>query len=156
MIYSIRCVINTLLNMSEIDSTINRLLPLLYANLAHNTCDENVIPEPASEPAGLFDRMMRQAQGEDDAEADEDEEEDDDERTVTLDEDDNVRVTIVNNYGAMTFSEPLTDMNNTYAVSGGELLGRISELSMVIEHDDLYTGDYVRLYELLTGLVTNL
>jgi hypothetical protein len=56
----------------------------------------------------------------------------------------------------MTFSEPLTDMNNTYAVSGGELLARISELSMEIEHDDLYTGDYVRLYELLTGLVTNM
>jgi hypothetical protein len=77
-------------------------------------------------------------------------------RTVTLDEDDNVQVTIVSDYGAMTFSDSITDMNNTYAVSGGELLGRISELSMVIEHDDLYTGDYVRLYEILTGLVTNL
>ena len=136
--------------MSEMDSTINRLLPLLYTNLAHNMCVDNVIPEPATEPAGLFDRMMRQAEGE------EDDDEDDGERTVTLDEDDNVQVTIVNDYGAMTFSEPLADMNNTYAVSGGELLGRISELSMVIEHDDLYTGDYVRLYEILTGLVTNL
>jgi|APGre2960657373_1045057.scaffolds.fasta_scaffold130678_1 hypothetical protein len=136
--------------MSEIDSTINRLLPLLYANLAHNTCDENVIPEPASEPAGLFDRMM-QSGDDDDDEAD-----DDGERTVTLDADDNLHITIDGDTGAMTFSEPLADMNNTYAVSGGELLGRISELSMVIEHDDLYTGDYVRLYEILTGLVTNL
>ena len=134
--------------MSEIDSTINRLLPLLYTNLAYDTCVDNVIPEPATEPAGLFDRMMREDKGDD--------EDEDCARTVTLDEDDNVQVTIVSDYGAMTFSEPLTDMNNTYAVSGGELLGRISELSMVIEHDDLYTGDYVRLYEILTGLVTNL
>ena len=138
--------------MSEMDSTINRLLPLLYTNLAHDTCVDNVIPEYVSEPDGLFQRMMRH---DDEAEGD-DEDEDDGARTVTLDEDDNVQVTIVSDYGAMTFSEPLTDMNNTYAVSGGELLGRISELSMVIEHDDLYTGDYVRLYELLTGLVTNL
>ena len=140
--------------MSEMDSTINRLLPLLYTNLAPDTCVDNVIPESVSEPAGLFDRMMRQEEDdEDDEDADEDE---DCARTVTLDEDDNVQVTIVSDYGAMTFSEPMTDMNNTYAVSGGELLGRISELSMEIEHDDLYTGDYVRLYELLTGLVTNL
>jgi len=133
------------------DSTINRLLPLLYTNIVLDKCDENVIPEPVSEPAGLFDRMMRQ-----DDDAEDEDEEDAGARTVTLDDDDNVQVTIVSDYGAMTFSEPLTDMNNTYAVSGGELLGRISELSMVIEHDDLYTGDYVRLYELLTGLVTNL
>jgi hypothetical protein len=138
--------------MSEIDSTINRLLPLLYTNLVPDVCVDNVIPEPASEPEGLFDRMMRHGnEYDEDAEA-----EDDGARTVTLDEDDNVQVTIVSDYGAMTFSEPMTDMNNTYAVSGGELLGRISELSMEIEHDDLYTGDYVRLYELLTGLVTNL
>jgi hypothetical protein len=141
--------------MSEIDSTINRLLPLLYANLASDTCADNVIPEPTTEPAGLFDRMMRFVEDDED-EGDEETEQDDGERTVTLDEDDNVQVTIVSDYGAMTFSEPLADMNNTYAVSGGELLGRISELSMVIEHDDLYTGDYVRLYEILTGLVTNL
>jgi hypothetical protein len=140
--------------MSEMESTINRLLPLLYTNLAHNMCVDNVIPEPATEPAGLFDRMMRQAEEEDDEDADE--EEFDGARTISFDDDDNVQVTIVSDYGAMTFSEPMTDMNNTYAVSGGELLGRISELSMVIEHDDLYTGDYVRLYELLTGLVTNL
>ena len=138
--------------MSELDLTINRLLPLLYANLAPDTCVDNVIPEPVSEPAGLFQRMMQSGE-EDDEDDDEDE---DGARTVTLDEDDNVQVTIVSDYGAMTFSEPLADMNNTYAVSGGELLGRISELSMVIEHDDLYTGDYVRLYEILTGLVTNL
>ena len=135
--------------MSEIDSTINRLLPLLYTNLVIDTCDENVIPQPATEPAGLFDRMMQSGE-------EYEEEEFDGDRTVTLDEDDNVQVTIVSDYGAMTFSDPMTDMNNTYAVSGGELLGRISELSMEIEHDDLYTGDYVRLYELLTGLVTNL
>ena len=145
--------------MSEMDSTINRLLPLLYTNLAHNMCVDNVIPEPATEPAGLFDRMMREEEGDegdDEDEEDDDEEEFDGARTISFDDDDNVQVTIVNDYGAMTFSEPLTDMNNTYAVSGGELLGRISELSMVIEHDDLYTGDYVRLYEILTGLVTNL
>jgi hypothetical protein len=141
--------------MSEIDSTINRLLPLLYTNLAPDTCADNVIPEPATEPAGLFDRMMRFVEDDED-EGDEETEQDDVERTVTLDEDDNVQVTIVSDYGAMTFSDSITDMNNTYAVSGGELLGRISELSMVIEHDDLYTGDYVRLYEILTGLVTNL
>lgn len=135
--------------MSELDLTINRLLPLLYTNLAPDVCVDNVIPEPVSEPAGLFARMMQSGE-------EYEEEEFDEERTVTLDDDDNVQVTIVNDYGAMTFSEPLTDMNNTYAVSGGELLGRISELSMVIEHDDLYTGDYVRLYEILTGLVTNL
>ena len=138
--------------MSEMDSTINRLLPLLYTNLAPDVCVDNVIPESVSEPDGLFDRMMRQEEGEDDDEGDDI----DGARTVTLDEDDNVQVTIVSDYGAMTFSDPMTDMNNTYAVSGGELLGRISELSMEIEHDDLYTGDYVRLYELLTGLVTNL
>jgi hypothetical protein len=89
----------------------------------------------------------------------EDEADEDDivgERTVTLDADDNLHITIDGDTGAMTFSEPLTDMNNTYAVSGGELLARISELSMEIEHDDLYTGDYVRLYEVLTGLVTNM
>lgn len=136
--------------MSEMDSTINRLLPLLYTNIVLDTCVDNVIPESVSEPAGLFQRMMRSG-GEDEEDDDED-----GDRTVTLDEDDNVQVTIISDYGAMTFSEPMTDMNNTYAVSGGELLGRISELSMVIEHDDLYTGDYVRLYELLTGLVTNL
>ena len=136
--------------MSEIDSTINRLLPLLYTNLASDVCVDNVIPEPATEPAGLFDRMMRED------EEDEDDEDEDCARTVTLDADDNLHITIDGDTGAMTFSEPMTDMNNTYAVSGGELLGRISELSMVIEHDDLYTGDYVRLYELLTGLVTNL
>lgn len=141
--------------MSEMDSTINRLLPLLYTNIVLDTCVDNVIPESVSEPDGLFQRMMRQEEDDEDAEGD-DEDEDDGARTVTLDEDDNVQVTIVSDYGAMTFSESLTDMNNTYAVSGGELLGRISELSMVIEHDDLYTGDYVRLYELLTGLVTNL
>jgi len=135
--------------MSEMDSTINRLLPLLYTNIVVNTCDENVIPEPA----GLFDRMMRQ---EEDDEDEGDDEQDDGARTVTLDVDDNLHVTIEGDTGAMTFSEPLTDMNNTYAVSGGELLARISELSMEIEHDDLYTGDYVRLYEILTGLVTNL
>ena len=146
MIELIRCVVNILLNMSEMDSTINRLLPLLYANLAHNTCDENVIPEPA----GLFDRMMQSGE-----EYEEDADEDG-ARTVTLDAADNLHITIDGDTGAMTFSEPLTYMNNTYAVSGGELLGRISELSMVIEHDDLYTGDYVRLYEILTGLVTNL
>ena len=140
--------------MSEMESTINRLLPLLYTNLSHNMCVDNVIPESVSEPDGLFGRMMRQAEDEDDEDADE--EEFDGSRTISFDDDDNVQVTIVSNYGAMTFSEPMTDMNNTYAVSGGELLGRISELSMVIEHDDLYTGDYVRLYELLTGLVTNL
>ena len=138
--------------MSEMDSTINRLLPLLYTNIVLDTCVDNVIPESVSEPDGLFQRMMRHGnEYDEDAEA-----EDDGARTVTLDEDDNVQVTIVSDYGAMTFSEPMTDMNNTYAVSGGELLGRISELSMEIEHDDLYTGDYVRLYELLTGLVTNL
>ena len=136
--------------MSEMDSTINRLLPLLYTNLAADMCVDNVIPESVSEPAGLFARMMQSGK-----DNDEDAEEDG-ERTVTLDDDDNVQVTIVSDYGAMTFSDPMTDMNNTYAVSGGELLGRISELSMEIEHDDLYTGDYVRLYELLTGLVTNL
>jgi hypothetical protein len=140
--------------MSEIDSTINRLLPLLYANLAHNTCVDNVIPEPAKEPTGLFDRMMQSC--EEDDEGDEETEQDDRERTVTFDDDDNVQVTIIGDTGAMTFSEPQTDINYMCAVSGGELLGRISELSMVIEHDDLYTGDYVRLYELLTGLVTNL
>jgi hypothetical protein len=137
--------------MSEMDSTINRLLPLLYANLAHNTCDENVIPEPASEPAGLFDRMMREDEGDDEDEADED-----GARTVTLDADDNLHITIDGDTGAMTFSEPLSDMNYMCSVSGGELLSRISELSMEIHHDDLYTGDYVRLYELLTNLVTNL
>ena len=137
--------------MSEMDSTINRLLPLLYTNLAHDTCVDNVIPEPATEPAGLFDRMMQSGE-----EYEDDDEDEDCERTVTLDADDNLNITIDGDTGAMTFSEPLTDMNNTYAVSGGELLGRISELSMEIEHDDLYTGDYVRLYELLTGLVTNL
>lgn len=136
--------------MSELDLTINRLLPLLYTNLAPDVCVDNFIPESVSEPDGLFDRMMQSG------EEYEDDEQDDEERTVTLDEDDNVQVTIISDYGAMTFSEPMTDMNNTYAVSGGELLGRISELSMVIEHDDLYTGDYVRLYEILTGLVTNL
>ena len=140
--------------MSEIDSTINRLLPLLYANLAHNTCADNVIPEPAKEQTGLFDRMMQSC--EEDDEGDEETEQDDRERTVTFDDDDNVQVTILGDTGAMTFSEPQTDINYMCAVSGGELLGRISELSMVIEHDDLYTGDYVRLYELLTGLVTNL
>ena len=137
--------------MSEMDSTINRLLPLLYNNLAHDTCVDNVIPEPASEPDGLSDRMMQSGE-----EYEDDDEDEDCARTVTLDADDNLNITIDGDTGAMTFSEPLTDMNNTYAVSGGELLGRISELSMVIEHDDLYTGDYVRLYELLTGLVTNL
>jgi hypothetical protein len=137
--------------MSEMDSTINRLLPLLYANLAHNTCDENVIPEPASEPAGLFDRMMREDEGDDEDEADED-----GARTVTLGADDNLHITIDGETGAMTFSEPLSDMNYMCSVSGGELLSRISELSMEIHHDDLYTGDYVRLYELLTNLVTNL
>ncbi len=137
--------------MSEMDSTINRLLPLLYTNIVLDTCADNVIPEPATEHAGLFARMMQS--GEED-EADEDDI--DDERTVTLDADDNLHITIDGDTGAMTFSEPLMDMNNTYAVSGGELLGRISELSMEIEHDDLYTGDYVRLYELLTGLVTNM
>ncbi len=96
---------------------------------------------------------MRQ---EEDDEDEGDDEQDDGARTVTLDVDDNLHVTIEGDTGAMTFSEPLTDMNNTYAVSGGELLARISELSMEIEHDDLYTGDYVRLYEILTGLVTNL
>jgi hypothetical protein len=135
--------------MSEMESTINRLLPLLYTNLAPDTCVDNVIPESVSEPDGLFQRMMQSGE-------EYEEDEFDGDRTVTLDDDDNVQVTIVSDYGAMTFSEPLTDMNNTYAVSGGELLGRISELSMEIEHDDLYTGDYVRLYELLTGLVTNL
>jgi hypothetical protein len=145
----------TLLNMSEMDSTINRLLPLLYANLAHNTCDENVIPEPATEPAvGLFDRMMRFV--EDDEEDDDENAEYDCERSVTLDEDDNLHITIDGETGAMTFSEPLSDMNYMCSVSGGELLSRISELSMEIHHDDLYTGDYVRLYELLTNLVTNL
>jgi hypothetical protein len=137
----------TLLNMSEMDSTINRLLPLLYTNIVLDTCADNVIPEPA----GLFARMMQSGE--------EDEADEDDivgERTVTLDADDNLHITIDGDTGAMTFSEPLTDMNNTYAVSGGELLARISELSMEIEHDDLYTGDYVRLYELLTGLVTNM
>jgi len=137
--------------MSEMDSTINRLLPLLYANLAHNTCDENVIPEPASEPAGLFDRMMREDECDDEDEADED-----GARTVTIDADDNLHITIDGETGAMTFSEPLSDMNYMCSVSGGELLSRISELSMEIHHDDLYTGDYVRLYELLTNLVTNL
>ena len=151
MIELIRCVVNILLNMSEMDSTINRLLPLLYANLAHNTCDENVIPEPASEPAGLFDRMMREDEGDDEDEADED-----GARTVTIDADDNLHITIDGETGAMTFSEPLSDMNYMCSVSGGELLSRISELSMEIHHDDLYTGDYVRLYELLTNLVTNL
>ena len=135
--------------MSEMESTINRLLPLLYTNLVLDKCDENVIPESVSEPDGLFQRMMQSGE-------EYEEDEFDGDRTVTLDDDDNVQVTIVSDYGAMTFSEPLTDMNNTYAVSGGELLARISELSMEIEHDDLYTGDYVRLYELLTGLVTNL
>jgi hypothetical protein len=138
--------------MSEIDSNINRLLPLLYANLVLDTCDENVIPEPVVEPAGLFARMMQSGEDDDDDEDDENA----CERTVTIDADDDVQVTVDGDTGAMTFSEPLTDMNNTYAVSGGELLGRLSELSMEIEHDDLYTGDYVRLYELLTGLVTNL
>ena len=134
--------------MSEMDSTINRLLPLLYTNIVLDTCEDNVIPEPATEHAGLFARMMQSGV--------EDDDDIDDERVVTLDADDNLHITIDSDTGAMTFSEPLMDMNNTYAVSGGELLGRISELSMEIEHDDLYTGDYVRLYEVLTGLVTNL
>jgi hypothetical protein len=137
--------------MSEMDLTVNRLLPLLYANLAPDTCVDNVIPEPA----GLFDRMMRQDEGEGD-ESDEDAEQDDGERTVTIDEDNNLHITIDGDTGSMTFSEPLTDMNETYAVGGSELLSRLSELSLEIEHDDIYTGDYVRLYELLTGLVTNM
>jgi len=142
----------TLLNMSEMDSTINRLLPLLYTNIVLDTCEDNVIPEPATEHAGLFARMM-QSGVEDDDDEDEDE---DDERVVTLDADDNLHITIDSDTGAMTFSEPHTDINYMCAVSGGELLSRISELSMEIHHDDLYTGDYVRLYEVLTGLVTNL
>ena len=140
--------------MSEMDSTINRLLPLLYTNIVLDTCEDNVIPEPAAtEDAGLFARMMQSGEEDDD---DEDEDDIDDERVVTLDADDNLHITIDGDTGAMTFSESLTDMNNTYAVSGGELLARLSELSMEIEHDDLYTGDYVRLYEVLTGLVTNM
>ncbi len=144
--------------MSEMDSTINRLLPLLYTNLAHNMCVDNVIPEPASEPAGLFDRMMQSGNAGEEGEDDDDEDEDDivGARTISFDADDNVQVTILGDTGAMTFSEPQTDINYMCAVSGGELLSRISELSMEIHHDDLYTGDYVRLYEVLTGLVTNL
>jgi hypothetical protein len=144
--------------MSEMDSTINRLLPLLYANLATDTCVDNVIPEPESEPAGLFDRMMRQAEGEFDEYEDDEDDEDDivGARTISFDEDDNLQVTIVGDYGAMTFSEPINDINYMCGVSGGELLSRISELSMELHHDELYTGDYVRLYEVLTNLVTNL
>ena len=140
--------------MSEMDSTINRLLPLLYTNIVLDTCADNVIPEPATEDAGLFARMMQS--GEEDDDDDEDEDDIDDERVVTLDADDNLHITIDGDTGAMTFSEPHTDINYMCAVSGGELLSRISELSMEIHHDDLYTGDYVRLYEVLTGLVTNM
>lgn len=137
--------------MSEMDSTINRLLPLLYTNIVLDTCEDNVIPEPAAtEDAGLFARMMQSG------EEDEDDDDIDDERVVTLDADDNLHITIDGDTGAMTFSEPHTDINYMCAVSGGELLSRISELSMEIHHDDLYTGDYVRLYEVLTGLVTNM
>jgi hypothetical protein len=132
--------------MSEMDLTINRLLPLLYANLAPDTCVDNVIPEPA----GLFDRMMYRG------DEDDEEYENDDTRTVTIDANDDLHVTVVGDTGSMTFSEPLADMNETYAVGGSELLSRLSELSLEIEHDDIYTGDYVRLYELLTGLVTNM
>jgi hypothetical protein len=138
--------------MSEMDLTVNRLLPLLYTNLAPDTCVDNVIPEPAA--PGLFDRMMQRG---DEGEEDEDEEyENDDTRTVTIDANDDLHVTVVGDTGSMTFSEPLADMNETYAVGGSELLSRLSELSLEIEHDDIYTGDYVRLYELLTGLVTNM
>ena len=132
------------------DSTINRLLPLLYTNIVLDTCADNVIPEPATEPAGLFARMMQS--GEDD----EDEDDIVGARSISFDDDDNLHITIDGDTGAMTFSEPHTDINYMCAVSGGELLSRISELSMEIHHDDLYTGDYVRLYEVLTGLVTNL
>jgi hypothetical protein len=58
--------------MSEMDSTINRLLPLLYTNIVLDTCADNVIPEPATEDAGLFARMMRHTQEDEDEDEDED------------------------------------------------------------------------------------
>ena len=73
-------------------------------------------------------------------------------RTITITNSNNLNVTISGDTGAITLSEQREPSPSIY---GEELLSRISELSLQIQHDNLYTGDYVRLYNLLTDIVTN-
>ena len=47
--------------------------------------------------------------------------------------------------------------SDNYAfVYGNDLLAKMSELSMAIEYDEEYRGDYIRLYNLLSSLLRRL
>jgi hypothetical protein len=68
-------------------------------------------------------------------------------RTVTVNDTD-IHITVAVETGSMTLSEPAR------LVNGRELLARLSELSIEIQHDSNYAGDYFQLYNLMTALVT--
>ena len=52
--------------------------------------------------------------------------------------------------------EPSMSSNKYAFVYGNDLLAKMSELSMAIEYDQEYREDYIRLYHLLTSIVTKL
>lgn len=68
-------------------------------------------------------------------------------RTVTIDAANNVRVTIPTGG---------TVMKPELSIGGRELLSRLSELSLRIQHDNEYDGDYIQLYNVMTSIVTNM
>ena len=68
-------------------------------------------------------------------------------RTVTIDATNNVRITIPVG-GTVMKPEP--------SIDGSKLLSRLSELSLRIQHDNEYDGDYIQLYNLMTSIVTDM
>jgi len=125
---------NTVLDMSSFDMSFNEILPTLYVN------------EGSDRHGGLFERMIGEPEPSTNMI------ETSGTRTITITNSNNLNVTISGDTGAITLSEQREPSPSIY---GEELLSRISELSMKIQHDNLYTGDYVRLYNLLTDIVTN-
>ena len=97
--------------------------------------------------SSLFYRMTHRA---DDNDAD---------TNVTIDNVDINNMTIVGDtYDVCTYvvPEPMVSSNKYAFVYGNDLLAKMSELSMAIEYDQEYKGDYIHLYNLLTSIVTKL
>lgn len=82
-----------------------------------------------------------------------------DDTSVQIDNVDDTNITVVGDtYNMCTdiVQEPSMSSNKYAFVYGNDLLAKISELSIAIEYDQEYRGDYIQLYNLLTSIVTKL
>ena len=78
-------------------------------------------------------------------------------RTVSIDNMDNIQVTVLGDVQSTTVFAPVnSSYENIDFIRGADIIARLSELSITIEHDEKYTGDYMKLYSLMTTIVTKM